>query len=191
MPDLQDELMKRQLALYSPDPETVRALQDAWEPKYRHQDWVDNLQAKIGLGGTDQPPSPSSPYPFKPEPFVNNPIAQRFLHGILNVAPRSVDKMNGIIVGPNNGVVEVLKDAGFRPDQYPYTNLNGLTDTWSGEVSINPKLSDRPQDMLGTIIHELTHKYGYHESDARRIGNMWHTQQMREQLQRVAPVGKD
>lgn len=116
---------------------------------------------------------PPRPYPFKPEPFVNNPLAQQLLHRMLNKAPAIGSSLRRVTVGPTDDIVDRLAPTQFNVNDFPQTNLGGTTNTLTNNVSLNPRLVQGPDRnlLLDTLAHELTHVAGHDDDVAYDVGH--------------------
>lgn len=130
----------------------------------------------------DQPPPPGVPYPFRPDPFVNNPDVQALLHKILTAAPEIAPRLRNVQVGPTRDILSELPDT-IAPDQFQDTNLLGVTNMKTKDVTLNPRLVRKiPQGISldNTLAHELAHVAGKEDDWAYPIGEAFEAAQRKK-----------
>lgn len=112
---------------------------------------------------------PHSPREFSTEPLVNDSDAQNALHNILRVAPQMTHALGKVTMGPNMDAIDTLKKSHFHPEDYSRTNLMGITNRNTHDISLNPGLK-RPE-LDSVLVHEMTHAAGHGETQAKEAGN--------------------
>lgn len=116
-------------------------------------------------GGADPVLVPQHAPPFRPDvPTTGGPVVANLLHKFLSIAPELSNKFSRVQVGPTKGALHILDNSKFGPEDYPKTNLLGVTSPLTGEISLNPRLAYplMGQNGLGaTLAHELTHASGH------------------------------
>ncbi len=112
------------------------------------------------------PPTPISP--FAPDPPILGGPAElsKLAHELFRRAPNLKSHVSKIQYGPTADTIEefLLNEKGggqyFPPSEFENTNLLGL---YSGRgdgsetISLNPRLHHNPDQMKGTLVHELAH----------------------------------
>jgi hypothetical protein len=151
---------------------------------------LDDRKDDVYEKGDDYLPLPPHPYPFKQEPFVNNPLVGQMLHRIIRKVPAAANSVGRVTVGPDINTVDRMmppdesqmtmsqklnKIMGnqITPLDYDKSNLYGTTNTNTGDISINPALTKGAgRDLLlQTLSHELTHAAGFGDQTAYPIGD--------------------
>lgn len=198
MPDdkkLEQVLVKRL------DPRAAEMLNNRWgelkKSRIRQEQMIDPPPFRsIHDILVNMPPVPEQPWQFRmdAEPFVGNSTVQKMVRELIQATGNNFPKVNGIRVGPTQGVIEEFGEQGDRggpkisPYDYDDTNLGGLHDRQRKEISLNPRyargigayspdyldipeLADLNDDELFRIlVHELTHAAGGTEATADDVG---------------------
>ena len=132
--------------------------------------------------------NPTSPPDFRKTTLMPPPVSSDteeppwdYLH---RVVPELRGRGNKVQVGPNTGVLNVLEKSGFGPEEYPTTNLLGLMDVNTNDISLNPRLLDeKPHWLDATTAHEMGHTVGIRHG--REMNNIEGLMTMAREAQRM------
>lgn len=134
----------------------------------------DKARQGLNLGmphNLDLPYAPPPSY-FQPDPFVvGRPEQARQAKTLLDLSPMAKHRVKSMTFGPTEASMDIMNYNNLPMDKFGGTALNGVFDTESGAIGINP---DRdPLPTLKTMAHEVGHGAGYFgEEGAKAAGNM-------------------
>lgn len=117
-------------------------------------------------------PGDGRPVARKPWLFLSDPPTvgdPNFLQEVRE-AQRAVPygDVNKIVQGNTEGSIGSLIESGFKPEDFPLTNLFGVYNKVDKSIGINPRVFG--DDLRETLIHELAHSRGLREKKAGEIG---------------------
>lgn len=112
-------------------------------------------------------PDVAPPSWFQPDPLVvGQPSFARTAKTLLDLDPGTKARTGIITQGPNGSSMREMIHSKLPVHSFAGTSLAGITNKRTGEVGINPRMSD--SDTLTTLVHELAHVADYNELGALR-----------------------
>lgn len=133
----------------------------------------DQTRPRMAKRGDEYPLTPPNPLRTASPPVMGSPMLQQLVREYSRMVPEISFSAPRIVESATPAVAEEFEDSGMPLAAYPRSNLLGMTDLQTGEVSVNPGLRTAKNPMFNveeTLAHELAHTLGHgHDRDMVNI----------------------